>query len=55
MEGSKYFMQEVMLNDYTLMMNLTIKSLEQRDFGGYVCSSENALGKAEGVVRLQGS
>ncbi|XP_044731282.1 lachesin-like [Chrysoperla carnea] len=53
MEGSKYVMQEFMLNDYSLLMNLTIRSLEQRDFGGYICSSENALGKAEGVVRLQ--
>lgn len=36
-------------------MNLTIRNLEKRDFGGYTCSSSNALGKAEGTVRLQGS
>jgi hypothetical protein len=36
-------------------MNLTIRNLEKRDFGGYTCSSSNALGKAEGTVRLQGT
>nr|CAD7200346.1 unnamed protein product [Timema douglasi] len=34
-------------------MNLTIRNLERRDFGGYLCSSVNALGKVEGAVRLQ--
>ncbi|XP_039277455.1 lachesin-like [Nilaparvata lugens] len=53
MPGSKYDMQEVPLNAYSLMLNLTIRDLERRDFGGYVCSSVNALGKAEGVIRLQ--
>ncbi|RZF45861.1 hypothetical protein LSTR_LSTR010817 [Laodelphax striatellus] len=53
MPGSKYDMQEVLLNAYSLMLNLTIRDLERRDFGGYVCSSVNALGKAEGVIRLQ--
>lgn len=36
-------------------MNLTIRNLDKKDFGGYVCTSSNALGKAEGVVRLQGT
>lgn len=47
-------MDEVVLNDYSLLMNLTIRNLEQRDFGGYQCKSSNALGRAEGTVRLQG-
>lgn len=47
-------MQETVHNEYSYHMNLTIRSLEKRDFGGYVCTSSNALGKAEGVVRLQG-
>jgi hypothetical protein len=47
-------MSEYAQNDYSRQMNLTVNSLEKRDFGGYVCSSVNALGKAEGVVRLQG-
>lgn len=51
--NDKYVMQETVHNEYSYHMNLTIRSLEKRDFGGYVCTSSNALGKAEGVVRLQ--
>ncbi|KAF6214843.1 hypothetical protein GE061_009586 [Apolygus lucorum] len=53
MDSSKYIMQEVPVNDYTLLLNLTIRNLEKRDFGSYVCQSSNALGKSEGFVRLQ--
>lgn len=52
--NEKYAMEETKLNDYSLLMNLTIRNLEKKDFGGYICTSSNALGKAEGVVRLQG-
>lgn len=47
-------MTETALTDYSLLMNLTIRSLEKKDFGGYICTSSNAMGKAEGAVRLQG-
>ncbi|GLH13012.1 Lachesin [Gryllus bimaculatus] len=53
MEGSKYEMEETPLSDYALLMKLTIRSLEKRDFGRYMCASVNALGKVEGDVRLQ--
>lgn len=52
--SDKYRMSECALSEYSRQMNLTVNSLEKRDFGGYVCSSVNALGKAEGSVRLQG-
>ncbi|CAH1391117.1 unnamed protein product [Nezara viridula] len=48
----KYHMEEYHINEYSLNMNLTIKDLEKHDFGGYNCSSVNALGKAESTVRL---
>ncbi|XP_032680207.1 lachesin-like [Odontomachus brunneus] len=51
--SDKYAMSEFALSDYSWQMNLTVNSLEKRDFGGYVCSSVNALGRADGVVRLQ--
>ncbi|CAH1378257.1 unnamed protein product [Tenebrio molitor] len=51
--SEKYVIEEVPINEYSLLMNLTIRNLEKRDFGGYTCSSSNALGKAEGTVRLQ--
>jgi hypothetical protein len=51
---NKYVITELPLNEYSLMMNLTIKSLEKRDFGGYLCTSSNALGRVEAGVRLQG-
>lgn len=53
--SDKYVMTEHPLNEYSWQMNLTVHSLEKRDFGGYVCSSVNALGKFDGVVRLQGT
>ena len=53
--SEKHAMGETVLNEYSLWMNLTIKSLKKADFGGYICTSSNALGKAEGVVRLQGT
>ncbi|KAF4531639.1 hypothetical protein B566_EDAN006570, partial [Ephemera danica] len=52
-ESAKYVMSETPLNEYSLLMNLTIRTLERRDFGGYLCSSSNALGRVEGGVRLQ--
>ncbi|KAF7381402.1 hypothetical protein HZH66_013796 [Vespula vulgaris] len=51
--NDKYTMSEEQLSDYSWQMNLTVKSLKKGDFGGYVCSTVNALGKAEGCVRLQ--
>nr|CAD7395539.1 unnamed protein product [Timema cristinae] len=53
-DNDKYSIEEILLNEYSLLMNLTIRNLERRDFGGYLCSSVNALGKVEGAVRLQG-
>lgn len=51
--SEKYTMSEYALNEYSWQMNLTVNSLEKKDFGEYVCSSVNALGKADGIVRLQ--
>ncbi|KAG5893340.1 hypothetical protein JTB14_037498 [Gonioctena quinquepunctata] len=51
--SDKYRMEESIINEFSLLMNLTIINLEKKDFGGYICTSSNALGKAEGVVRLQ--
>ena len=53
--SEKYSMTEAPINDYSWEMNLTIRSLDKNDFVRYICSSENALGKAEGDVRLQGT
>lgn len=35
-------------------MNLTVKNLHKNDFVPYTCSSENALGKSDSRIRLQG-
>ena len=52
--SEKYLMSERQTNDYSWEMNLTIRSIERADFVGYICAAENALGRAEGAVRLQG-
>lgn len=48
-------MSETPINEYSLKMELTITILESKDFGGYLCIAKNALGKAEGSIRLQGN
>jgi hypothetical protein len=52
--GEKYLMTESMINSYTWQMNLTVRNLQKSDFGQYVCSSDNALGKSDAPIRLQG-
>lgn len=52
--GEKYHIIESMINSFTWQMNLTVRNLQKGDFGQYVCSSENALGKSDAPIRLQG-
>lgn len=52
--SKKYEISEVPINEYSLHMNLKVLNVQKHDFGGYLCSSVNALGKVEGSVRLQG-
>lgn len=54
MESAKYEISEVPINEYSWHMNLKILNVQKHDFGSYVCSSVNALGKVDGDVRLQG-
>lgn len=53
--GEKYHIIESMINSFTWQMNLTVRNLQKSDFGQYVCSSENALGKSDAPIRLQGN
>ncbi|XP_041777693.1 protein amalgam [Anopheles merus] len=52
-EGEKYTISEEKLNAYTWQLNLTVKNLHKGDFGPYICSSINALGKSDARIRLQ--
>ncbi|GBP59604.1 Lachesin [Eumeta japonica] len=52
LENSKFRVSEVALNEYSLWLNLTIVSLAPADYGVYVCSSVNGLGKMESQVSL---
>ena len=52
--GEKYLVTESMINTFTWQMNLTVRNLHKSDFGQYVCMSENALGKSDARIRLQG-
>ncbi|KOB70737.1 Lachesin, partial [Operophtera brumata] len=51
-ENTKLRVYETVVNEYSLWMNLSIKSLAPKDFGVYVCASVNALGKTENQVSL---
>ncbi|XP_049832202.1 lachesin-like [Schistocerca gregaria] len=51
--GGKYVIRETQLNEYAVLMNLTVRDVHAADFGSYTCSSVNALGRVEGTVRLQ--
>uniref|UniRef100_A0A182J5M1 Uncharacterized protein n=1 Tax=Anopheles atroparvus TaxID=41427 RepID=A0A182J5M1_ANOAO len=52
-EGEKYTISEEKLKAYTWQLNLTVKNLHKGDFGPYICSSINALGKSDARIRLQ--
>lgn len=54
LEDEKHDISEVTINDYAYQLNLTVRRLDRSDFGTYICSAENAFGKAEGSIRLQG-
>lgn len=54
LKDEKHNISEVIVNDYTYQLNLTIRRLDQSDFGTYTCSAENAFGQAGGFIRLQG-
>ncbi|XP_012220074.1 lachesin-like [Linepithema humile] len=53
LEDEKHDISEVTINDYAYQLNLTVRCLDRSDFGTYICSAENAFGKAEGSIRLQ--
>jgi len=53
--GEKHDISEITINDYAYQLNLTVKRLDKFDFGTYSCSAENAFGKTEGSIRLQGT
>lgn len=44
-----------MINAYTWQMNLTIRNLQKHDFGSYVCTSANAIGKEDDRIRINGN
>ncbi|XP_058807657.1 lachesin isoform X2 [Phymastichus coffea] len=50
--NDKYYMSEEATNMYSSWMQLIIRKLEARDFGGYKCISKNSLGDAESGIRL---
>lgn len=53
LNDEKHDLSEIVVNDYAYQLNLTIRHLDNVDFGSYTCSAENAFGKAEGTIRLQ--
>lgn len=55
LEDEKHNISEVTINDYTYQLRLTVRHLDRSDFGSYTCAAENAFGKMEGSIRLQGT
>lgn len=51
--GPKY---HIVFNEdgYKAHMKLTIRSLNQEDYGTYKCVTKNSLGEAEGSMRIYG-
>lgn len=54
MHDPKYLITERLINSYTWQLNLTIRNIQKNDFGEYTCTSENALGKQDARMGLQG-
>lgn len=55
MQSPKIQITETMINEFTTDMQLTISSLEKKDFGEYFCRAESTVGRAEGIIRLSGT
>ncbi|KAK8745992.1 hypothetical protein OTU49_017213, partial [Cherax quadricarinatus] len=51
-DSRKYINQEVVVNQYTLRMHLTIRDLKPDDFTSYKCTAKNSLGEVEGTIKL---
>ena len=51
---SKKYVIDYEENSYRAYMKLTIKSLQEGDFGNYRCISKNSLGETEGSIRVYG-
>ena len=53
-DSHKYVNYEIIKNPYTVVLRLTVKALEKRDFTTFACNAQNSLGEAEGVIMLFG-
>lgn len=51
MNGPKYEITEEVINDYELIMRLTIKNWQESDESHFTCISTNSLGKADGRIQ----
>ena len=51
MNGPKYHIEEEVINDYELVMRLTIKNWQESDESHFTCISTNSLGKADGRIQ----
>ena len=51
MNGPKYHIEEEVINDYELVMRLTIKNWQEADESHFTCISTNSLGKADGRIQ----
>ncbi|EEB15808.1 lachesin precursor, putative [Pediculus humanus corporis] len=49
---TKKYSTDISENSYRAHMRLTIKNLQNKDFGNYRCISKNSLGETEGSIRL---
>ena len=43
------------VKSYITKVSLTIRSIQQADFGTYHCVAKNSLGESDGTVRLEGN
>lgn len=52
--SNEKYTTNIMENSYRAYMRLTIRNLQDGDFGNYRCISKNSLGETEGSIRLYG-
>ncbi|CAD1475365.1 unnamed protein product, partial [Heterotrigona itama] len=50
--SNEKYTTNIMENSYRAYMRLTIRNLQDGDFGNYRCISKNSLGETEGSIRL---
>lgn len=50
--GGRFNFEQIEMENYKVVMRLTINPVTKNDYGTYKCVSRNSLGETEGSIKL---